>query len=478
MRRKELEVQEKQLFAQRVTAAASVASAVAAHQQAANVEQMRRQMEVNAAREAAHQMEMAAQQRQMAEEQRLANFRNTVLTTLPLLKSEEEKIQYLTEQLLPKLNEEVDIKIYGPFELICFWFTSESQKVTTCLKNEAGLDLDKFLTDGNDLMARLEVFVNETEIRKKQAQELEKTQASLRESEKRFGIKDFFKIGLWAVLFFVVFGIAAGMIEAALNQDQSAKSENDDTIAGVSLLASLLCGTVTHFLRKKGKIRALKAKILTLTPKDDGSGLKKENEHLQKETELQKQQWETYKPKIVEFTINKFKDYINCDARALLLERVVTPQLESSLQEVQSFLPPSSRLPASHFAQFFFSESDVRKCEENQLNIKKNLELAIEPFYKNKTVVLLLARVRPDLVPDEPKQSDSGLRTVRLTSVPSDKKISVIKAIREVKAGLGLAEAKELSESVPVVILDSVSPQEAQRAIATLEMAGAKTELS
>ena len=300
----------------------------------------------------------------------------------------------------------------------------------------------------------------------------------MRESEKRFGIKDFFKIGLWAVLFFVGFGIAAGMIEAALNQDQSAKSDNDDTIAGVSLLASLLCGTVTHFLRKKGKIRALKTKILTLTPKDDGSGLKKENEQLQKETELQKQQWETYKPKIVEFTINKFKDYINCDARALLLERVVTPQLESSLQVVQSFLPPSSRLPASHFAQFFFSESDVRKCEENQLNIKKNLELAFEPFYKNKTIVLLLKRVRPDLVPEEQERADSGLRTLRLIAVPADKKISVIKALREVKAGLGLAEAKELSESVPVVILNSVSPQEAQRAIATLEMAGAKTELS
>jgi hypothetical protein len=445
MRRKELEVQEKQLFAQRVTAAASVASAVAAHQQAANVEQMRRQMEVNAAREAAHQMEMAAQQRQMAEEQRLANFRNTVLTTLPLLKSEEEKTQYLTEQLLPKLNEKLDIKIYGPFELICFWFTSESQKVTICLKNEAGLDLDRFLTDGNNLMARLEAFVAETENRKKQAQELEKTQASLHESIKGFRAEDFQKIGVWALIFYLPIAVIGGAIsEVVLKPDQSQIGEFDKIIWLIAPLPSVAFGAVTHFLRKKGKIRALKAKILTLTPKDDGSGLKKENEQLQKETELQKQQWETYKPKIVEFTINKFKDYINCDARALLLERVVTPQLESSLQEVQSFLPPSSRLPASHFAQFFFSESDVRKCEENQLNIKKNLELAIEPFYKNKTVVLLLARVRPDLVPDEPKQSDSGLRTVRLTSVPSDKKISVIKAIREVKAGLGLAEAKEL----------------------------------
>jgi hypothetical protein len=80
------------------------------------------------------------------------------------------------------------------------------------------------------------------------------------------------------------------------------------------------------------------------------------------------------------------------------LERVIEPQLEFGLKEVQSFLPPSSRLSTRHFAKFFFNELDVKKCEENQVNIRKHLELAIEPFYKNKTVVLLLKRVRPDLV--------------------------------------------------------------------------------
>src|SRR6185312_3317774 len=35
---------------------------------------------------------------------------------------------------------------------------------------------------------------------------------------------------------------------------------------------------------------------------------------------------------------------------------------------------------------------------------------------------------------------------VILVSVPADKKISVIKVVREVKAGLGLAEAKKLVE--------------------------------
>src|SRR5688572_7250920 len=38
---------------------------------------------------------------------------------------------------------------------------------------------------------------------------------------------------------------------------------------------------------------------------------------------------------------------------------------------------------------------------------------------------------------------------VILVSVPADKKIAVIKAVREIKAGLGLAEAKALVEGAP-----------------------------
>jgi len=38
---------------------------------------------------------------------------------------------------------------------------------------------------------------------------------------------------------------------------------------------------------------------------------------------------------------------------------------------------------------------------------------------------------------------------VILASVPADKKIAVIKAVREVKAGFGLAEAKALVEGAP-----------------------------
>lgn len=66
---------------------------------------------------------------------------------------------------------------------------------------------------------------------------------------------------------------------------------------------------------------------------------------------------------------------------------------------------------------------------------------------------------------------------VILVSVPADKKISVIKAVREVKAGLGLAEAKALVEGAPKPILEGVKKDESDAAKKKLEEAGAKVEL-
>ena len=53
-------------------------------------------------------------------------------------------------------------------------------------------------------------------------------------------------------------------------------------------------------------------------------------------------------------------------------------------------------------------------------------------------------------------------------------KIAVIKAVREVKTGLGLVDAKKLVEGTPAVILEAVSKDEANAAKAKLEEAGAK----
>src|SRR5687767_13313093 len=66
---------------------------------------------------------------------------------------------------------------------------------------------------------------------------------------------------------------------------------------------------------------------------------------------------------------------------------------------------------------------------------------------------------------------------VILESVPADKKIAVIKAVREVKAGLGLAEAKALVEGAPKPVLEGAPKAEADAAKKKLEDAGGKVEL-
>jgi large subunit ribosomal protein L7/L12 len=66
---------------------------------------------------------------------------------------------------------------------------------------------------------------------------------------------------------------------------------------------------------------------------------------------------------------------------------------------------------------------------------------------------------------------------VILASLPADKKIAVIKAVREVKAGLGLAEAKALVEGAPKPVLEGANKADAEAAKKKLEEAGAKVEL-
>lgn len=66
---------------------------------------------------------------------------------------------------------------------------------------------------------------------------------------------------------------------------------------------------------------------------------------------------------------------------------------------------------------------------------------------------------------------------VILVSAPADKKIAVIKAVREVKAGLGLAEAKALVEGAPKPVLEGAPKADADAAKKKLEDAGGKVEV-
>jgi large subunit ribosomal protein L7/L12 len=59
-----------------------------------------------------------------------------------------------------------------------------------------------------------------------------------------------------------------------------------------------------------------------------------------------------------------------------------------------------------------------------------------------------------------------------------DKKIQVIKVVRELVSGLGLKEAKDLVEAAPKPILEGVAKDAADAAKTKLEDAGAKVSLS
>ena len=56
-------------------------------------------------------------------------------------------------------------------------------------------------------------------------------------------------------------------------------------------------------------------------------------------------------------------------------------------------------------------------------------------------------------------------------------KIAVIKAVREVSPGLGLADAKKLVESAPATIVEGAAKDAAEEAKKKLEEAGAKVDL-
>ena len=64
-----------------------------------------------------------------------------------------------------------------------------------------------------------------------------------------------------------------------------------------------------------------------------------------------------------------------------------------------------------------------------------------------------------------------------ILAAAGDKKINVIKAVREI-TGLGLKEAKDLVESAPKAVKEGVPKADAEKLKAKLEAEGAKVELN
>ena len=66
--------------------------------------------------------------------------------------------------------------------------------------------------------------------------------------------------------------------------------------------------------------------------------------------------------------------------------------------------------------------------------------------------------------------------SVTLTEYPADKKVGVIKVVREL-TGLGLKEAKDLVDGAPKNVKEAVPKADAEAAVKKLVEAGAKAEV-
>ncbi len=75
-----------------------------------------------------------------------------------------------------------------------------------------------------------------------------------------------------------------------------------------------------------------------------------------------------------------------------------------------------------------------------------------------------------------PAEAEATDFQITLTDVPADKKIGVIKVVREI-TGLGLKEAKDLVDGAPKVLKESAPKAEAEAIKKKIEESGAKAVL-
>ncbi|MCW2624405.1 50S ribosomal protein L7/L12 [Mycobacterium sp.] len=94
-----------------------------------------------------------------------------------------------------------------------------------------------------------------------------------------------------------------------------------------------------------------------------------------------------------------------------------------------------------------------------------------ETFEVTAAAPVAVAAAGPAAAPAEAAEEQSEFDVV--LEGAGDKKIGVIKVVREIVSGLGLKEAKDLVDSAPKPILEKVTKEAAEEAKAKLEAAGA-----
>lgn len=111
------------------------------------------------------------------------------------------------------------------------------------------------------------------------------------------------------------------------------------------------------------------------------------------------------------------------------------------------------------------------------IEMSKLKELLEEKWgVKAQAAAMPMMAVAQEQAPAAAASAQDSKFEVTIAEVPQDKKIGVIKVIREITS-LGLKEAKEMAEATPKAIKDSATKAEAEDIKKKLEAAGAKVTL-
>ena len=103
------------------------------------------------------------------------------------------------------------------------------------------------------------------------------------------------------------------------------------------------------------------------------------------------------------------------------------------------------------------------------------LKTALEDKWGVKAAAAAVAVAAPSAAPAAAAAESTDYQ-ITLVESPADKKIGVIKVVREV-TGLGLKEAKDLVDGAPKVVKETAPKAEAEDIKKKLEAAGAKVTL-
>ncbi|MCL4554387.1 MAG: 50S ribosomal protein L7/L12 [Actinobacteria bacterium] len=116
--------------------------------------------------------------------------------------------------------------------------------------------------------------------------------------------------------------------------------------------------------------------------------------------------------------------------------------------------------------------------------VKAAPALELAELVKEMEEVFGVSAAAPVAVAAAPAAGDAGAEAEEKDSFDvvithaGDKKIQVIKVVRELDSGLGLKEAKEIVDAAPKAVLSGVNKERAEEAKGKLEEAGATVELA